>query len=110
MLYVYYIIYILVNGKNGENAFLAFVTKSRKSPPSLTHYGISNFSFGGGQFSFNVNGQSGPDFAIEASTNLTQWNSVFVTNSPFPPFVWMDTNSPAAPQHFYRVKLGPPLT
>jgi len=38
MWYVYYIIYILVNGKNEKNATFAFVTKSGKSPPSLTHY------------------------------------------------------------------------
>ena len=60
------------------------------------------------QVSFSVNGQSGPDYAIEASTNLTQWSNVFITNSPALPFTWMDatTNSP---QRFYRIKLGPPL-
>jgi Cellulase (glycosyl hydrolase family 5)/Fibronectin type III domain len=75
----------------------------------LSAPGISNISIAGGQFSFKVNGQSGPDYAIETSTNLTQWASVFITNSPGLPFVWMDTNSPAAPQLFYRIKLGPPL-
>lgn len=70
--------------------------------------GISSISFNGGQFGFRINGQSGPDYAIEASTNLTQWSNVFITDSPALPFVWTDTNS-AAPQRFYRVKLGPPL-
>jgi hypothetical protein len=93
---------------NGTPSLSAMQTFSVIVNP-LSAPGISNISLAGGQFSFKVNGQSGPDFAIEASTNLTQWNSVFVTNSPFPPFVWMDTNSPAAPQLFYRVKLGPPL-
>ena len=74
----------------------------------LTAPGISDLSFIGGQLGFNVSGQSGPDYAIETSTNLTQWSNVFTTNSPALPFVWMDTNS-AAPQRFYRVKLGPPL-
>jgi hypothetical protein len=70
--------------------------------------GISNLSVAGGQFSFNVNGQNGPDYAIETSTNLTQWSNVFITNSPALPFTWTDaaTNSP---QRFYRIKLGPPL-
>jgi hypothetical protein len=74
----------------------------------LTQAGISNISFADGQFSFSVSGQSGPDYAIETSTNLTQWSSVFTTNSPTLPFNWTDavTNSP---QHFYRIKLGPPL-
>jgi hypothetical protein len=73
------------------------------SPP-----GISNLSVAGGQFSFSVSGQSGPDYAIETSTNLTQWSNVFITNSPALPFTWTDgaTNSP---QRFYRIKLGPPL-
>jgi hypothetical protein len=70
--------------------------------------GISNISVAGGQFSFSVSGQSGPDYAIETSTNLTQWSSVFITNSPALPFNWTDaaTNSPL---RFYRVKPGPPL-
>jgi hypothetical protein len=70
--------------------------------------GIGNISAAGGQFSFSVGGQSGPDYAIETSTNLTQWSNVFITNSPVLPFNWTDaaTNSP---QRFYRIKLGPPL-
>ena len=69
---------------------------------------ISNFSTTGGQFSLNVGGQAGPDYAVETSTNLAQWSSVYITNSPVLPFNWKDTNF-AAPQRFYRVKLGPPL-
>ncbi|HLP76249.1 MAG TPA: cellulase family glycosylhydrolase [Candidatus Paceibacterota bacterium] len=69
---------------------------------------VNSVSAAGGQFSFNVSGQSGPDYAVETSTNLTQWSTAFVTNSPALPFVWLDTNSPA-PQRFFRIKLGPPL-
>ncbi len=70
--------------------------------------GISNIAFAGGQFRFNVNGQSGPDYGIETSTNLAQWSNIFITNPPALPFGWTDaaTNSPL---RFYRVKLGPPL-
>ena len=74
----------------------------------LSAPGISNVSFAHAQFSFHVNGQSGPDYAIQASTNLTQWSNLFITNSPAVPFNWSDTN-PAAPSRFYRLKLGPPL-
>ena len=74
----------------------------------LSAPGVGNISFAGGQFSLNVSGQSGPDYAIETSTNLTQWSNVFITNSPALPFNWTDTNA-APPQRFYRVKLGPPL-
>jgi hypothetical protein len=74
----------------------------------LSAPGISSISFAGVQFSFSVSGLSGPDYAIETSTNLTQWSSVFITNSPALPFNWTDANF-VAPQRFYRVKLGPPL-
>ncbi len=74
----------------------------------LTAPAVSNVSVAGGQFGFSVSGQSGPDYAVETSTNLTQWSTVIITNSPALPFDWTDTNS-AAPMRFYRVKLGPPL-
>ena len=74
----------------------------------LSAAGVSNVSLTGGKISFHVNGQSGPDYAIQISTNLTQWSNLFITNSPAVPFNWTDTN-PAAPARFYRVKLGPPL-
>jgi hypothetical protein len=74
----------------------------------LSAAGISNVSLAAGQISFNITGQSGPDYAIEASTNLTQWSNVFITNSPALPFNWTaDTTN--LPQRFYRIKLGPPL-
>ncbi|HLP76248.1 MAG TPA: cellulase family glycosylhydrolase [Candidatus Paceibacterota bacterium] len=69
---------------------------------------VNSVSAAGGQFSFSVSGQSGPDYAIETSTNLTQWSTVLITNSPALPFTWTDTNSPE-PMRFYRIKLGPPL-
>jgi hypothetical protein len=74
----------------------------------LTAPGLSNVSFAGGQLGFSISGQSGPDYAVETSTNLTQWSTTFITNSPALPFNWTDTNI-AAPQRFFRVKLGPPL-
>ena len=69
---------------------------------------VSNVSVAGGQFSFSVSGRSGPDYAIEASTNLTQWSNVFITNSPALPFNWTDATTNSQ-QRFYRIKLGPPL-
>ena len=74
----------------------------------LTQPGLGSISLAGGHFSFNVSGQSGPDYAIETSTNLTQWTSAFITNSPALPFNWTDAAT-NLPQRFYRIKLGPPL-
>ena len=97
----------LVTQANSTNNFTLKVSDNGTPPLSATQSfsvvvnplsapGISNISFAGGQFSFNVSGQSGPDYAIETSTNLTQWSSVFITNSPALPFNWTDaaTNSP----------------
>jgi lysophospholipase L1-like esterase len=109
----------LVTQANSTNSFTLQVSDNGTPPLSATQSfsvvvnplstpGISTVPMAGGQFSINVSGQNGPDYAIEASTNLTQWSNVFTTNSPALPFVWTDTNS-AAPQRFYRIKLGPPL-
>ena len=109
----------LVTQANSTNSFTLKVSDNGTPSMSATQSfsvavnplsapGISNISFAGGQFSCNVSGQSGPDYAIETSTNLTQWSNAFITNSPALPFHWTDatTNSP---RRFYRVKLGPPL-
>ncbi len=109
----------LVTQANLTNSFTLKVSDNSTPPLSATQNfsvvvnplsapGISNISFGGGQFSFKVGGQNGPDYEIQTSTNLTQWSNILITNSPALPFNWTDTNSSAS-QRFYRVKLGPPL-
>ena len=57
---------------------------------------------------FQVGGQTGPDYAVETSSNLADWTTVLVTNSPTMPFVWTDTGTVSSAR-FYRVKTGPPL-
>jgi hypothetical protein len=74
----------------------------------LTAPNISGISIAGGQFSFQISGQSGPDYAIETSTNFVQWTNVFTTNPPTLPFTWTDIKTNAS-ERFYRIKLGPPL-
>jgi len=61
-----------------------------------------------GQIGFFVSGQTGPDYSVQSSTNLANWNTVFITNSPAMPFTWT-TNAGANPLQFYRIKVGPPL-
>ena len=109
----------LVTQANSTNNFTLKVSDNCAPPLSATQSfsvivnplsapSVSNISARGAQFSFTVSGQDGPDYAIQTSTNLTQWNDILITNSSALPFSWTDTNS-AAPQRFYRVKLGPPL-
>jgi hypothetical protein len=110
----------LVTQANSTNSFTLMVsdngTPVLSAAQSFTVFvnplsapGLSNISTAGGQFSFTINGQSGPDYAVQTSTNLTQWSNVFTTNSPALPFHWTDAGTGNSSQRFYRIKLGPPL-
>jgi len=74
--------------------------------PSVPSAGWRN-----GQFTlFVTNSLVGPDYAVQVSSNLFNWNTRFITNSPpSNSFQWTDTNALALPVQFYRVKTGPPL-
>jgi pectin methylesterase-like acyl-CoA thioesterase len=64
-------------------------------------------SFSGGQFSLTVgSGTAGPDYTVQFSTDLTNWATIYTTNSATPPFTFVDTNAPSA-TGFYRVLIGP---
>jgi hypothetical protein len=76
----------------------------------LTLPSVSSATFNNGQFTLRVtNSIVGPDYAVQASTNLVDWSTLFITNSPAYSFEWTDTNTATLPAQFYRIKLGPPL-
>jgi len=59
------------------------------------------------QVRLSVQGQTGPDYILMASTNFTNWTAIS-TNTPGTfPFVWTDTNANQYPKRFYQVRLGP---
>ena len=70
--------------------------------PTLTVQGVTN-----GILTMRVSGTTGPDFTMQASSNLVNWSSLFTTNSPALPFVWADTNASNFPGRFYRGLLSP---
>ena len=72
--------------------------------PTATSLAVSN-----GQFGFQVSGQAGPDYAVQVSSNLVDWSTLFITNSPGMPFSWTDNSPATSPVQFYRIKVGPPL-
>jgi hypothetical protein len=78
------------------------VTVNQPAMPTLIAAPITN-----GQFGFWINGDMGPDYTIQSSTNLTAWVAMFTSNSPALPCFWVDTNSASCPFLFYRVLLGP---
>jgi hypothetical protein len=62
----------------------------------------------GGLLSLNVDGQVGPDYAVQGSTNLLNWDTLLITNPAAMPFNW-STNVGTLPAQYYRIKVGPPL-
>lgn len=78
------------------------VTVVRPSFPHISQAALTN-----GQFGFWINGDVGPDYTIQVSTNLGSWVSVVTAGAPTPPFFWMNTNPALSPACFYRALLGP---
>lgn len=68
---------------------------------------VQTVSPAGGAIQFQVTGDSGPDYAIEASTNLVNWTQLALTNAPALPWTWTDPQAATLPMRFYRIKLAP---
>jgi hypothetical protein len=93
------------NGSPSLSATQSFsVTVNPLTQPTAASIVLNN-----GQLTFQVNGQTGPDYAVQVSSNLVDWSILFITNSPAMPFSWTDTNAATLPAQFYRIKVGPPL-
>ncbi len=60
-----------------------------------------------GHFQLTITGDPGPDYSVQASSNLVDWSTLFTTSSPALPFSWADTNGVHAPRRFYRAEMGP---
>jgi hypothetical protein len=74
----------------------------RPATPTAQAFGLD-----GSGFHLSVNGDAGPDYVIQASTNLVDWADVFVTNSSALPFTWSDGGAGGFERRFYRIMLGP---
>ncbi|MEK7781577.1 MAG: thrombospondin type 3 repeat-containing protein, partial [Verrucomicrobiota bacterium] len=85
---------------SATQSFTIFVT--RPVQPTL-----QQLSGTGGSFNLAVSGDSGPDYTIQASTNLVNWSPLFTTNSPALPFNWSDPAAASFNQRYFRVLLGP---
>ncbi|MGN6642743.1 MAG: CBM96 family carbohydrate-binding protein, partial [Verrucomicrobiota bacterium] len=79
-----------------------WVTVTAPQPPVL-----SAVEWAGGAFQMTVVGDSGPDYRVQASIDLRNWETLLATNSPAFPFVWKDADTNIFLQRFYRVQLGP---
>ena len=96
---------VAVSGSSSLSATQSFIIAVNPlAQPALSFVTINS-----GQLGFQINGQAGPDYAVQVSSNLFNWSTLFITNSPLMPFSWTDTNAATLPAEFYRIKLGPPL-
>lgn len=92
------------NGTPSLSATQSFVVTVTNLPPPQ----IAALSGSSGALILQVNGANGPDYQIQASTNLTDWSAVFTTNTPLLPFAWTNSNT-GLPRNFFRIQVGPPL-
>jgi hypothetical protein len=74
------------------------------APQAPTFSEVKNFA---GVFEAKVSGDGGPDYQVQASTNLLTWNLLYITNGVPGPFSFVVSNSSSDPQRFYRIRLGP---
>ena len=84
-------------------AYVYFIVGAR---PQLS----GRFVSANGAFQFIVNGQSGQEYIVQASTNLisTNWVPIFTNPSPFvSPFTNYDSHASNYSDRFYRVITGP---
>ena len=68
---------------------------------------LTAIAYANSHFILSVDGSTGPDYIIMASTNLTAWSDVFTNLSPTTPFLYTDTNNAGTLHQFYRVRLSP---
>ena len=71
---------------------------------------LSSAALASGIFSLTISGNSGPDYVVQATTNLTgrtNWMPVFTNTSVSPPFRFVDSTVTNFPHKFYRTILQP---
>jgi hyaluronate lyase len=91
------------SGTPSQSATQTFsVLVDQLSAPVLTQTLTTN-----GFLALQADGDFGPDYSVQASTNLADWETVFAASQPALPFGWTDTNAAAFPTRFYRVRLSP---
>jgi hypothetical protein len=108
----------LIAQAGSENAFSVTVTDNGSPSMSATQsFSVvvqpvtvptnSAVSYSDGVFQFEVSGLVGPDYIIQTSSNLTDWESLYTNNPVAMPFQWTDSSASNSTARFYRILLGP---
>jgi len=76
------------------------------SVPTTNPPGFSDILLSSNLLTVDVEGDVGPQYFIEQSTNLSDWEALFSTNPTAMPFRWT-TSTTNSPQKFFRVFYTP---
>ncbi len=68
---------------------------------------FSSVAMTNGKFQMQLNGPTGWNYTVQASTNLVNWSALLVTNPATLPFSWADTGATNFNWRFYRVLISP---
>ena len=75
------------------------------SASGLTPVTIIPVSLSAGKFTMQINGSVGPQYVLQASTNLINWTSILSNTPGSTPFTAIDTNAVSFNRRFYRILL-----
>jgi hypothetical protein len=89
-------------GARGLATFELTVVAAAPNQPILGGLAVSNQLF-----RMTISGDAGFDYYIQASTNLTDWQTVYTNLSAVPPLIWSDPQTTNFSSRFYRVLVGP---
>ena len=96
---------LIVTDAKGARGFATFdvtVIPVAPNPPILSSYALNNQLF-----QLTISGDSGFNYYIQATTNLSDWQTVSTNLNAVPPFVWSDLQTTGFPSRFYRVLVAP---
>lgn len=85
------------------NRYISYWSRASATPPTLS----AATYMGSGQFSFLLDGSPGQNYAIEASSNLLNWVSLFTTNSQSGDIQIKQTNAANVTPRYYRAVIAP---
>ncbi len=92
---------VITNAANTVTSSIA--TLSLLAPPTLLYPHLNS----NGQFNFIVSGSTGYNYAIEQSTNFSNWTTLRTLTNVSGEVQFSDTNLPVSPFRAYRARLVP---
>jgi hypothetical protein len=99
-------VWVLYNPTNAGDNYMIFDNyqiTAEVVPPRAPRLQVLGRT-GDGQFLLRVRGQSGARFAIDATTNLTQWTALKTNVVTDGFFDYVDSSAPAFARRFYRAR------